>query len=114
MKKLFISVLLLILPIACLAQLQTVPGLKIVPDNFNPAIRIVGSTNSQAAFIAVHTETSSVFTLRTNGSIVLGGTTNQISFAGTNAAPADTTNVAAWISVQVSGNTNGYRIPLYK
>lgn len=50
----------------------------------------------------------------TNKSVVIYGTTNQIVFGGTNAAPSTTTNAVVWVSVNVSGDTNQYRIPLYK
>lgn len=43
----------------------------------------------------------------------LVGTTNQLVFGGTNTAPAST-NLVLWISVQVPGDTNAYRIGLAK
>jgi len=48
------------------------------------------------------------------GEVFLGMTTNQISFGGTNSPPLNASTPAAWVSVQVAGSTNAYRIPLYK
>lgn len=48
------------------------------------------------------------------GAVFIAGTTNQVTFGGTNTAPMITTNAAKWISVQVSGFTNAYRIGLYE
>jgi hypothetical protein len=47
----------------------------------------------------------------TVGRLVLGNGTNQVTFAGTNSAPANT-NAVKWLSVQVAGETNAYRLPL--
>lgn len=44
----------------------------------------------------------------------LSGTTNQVSFAATNSAPASTVAPTHWISVQVSGDTNAFRVPLFR
>ncbi len=51
--------------------------------------------------------------IATNGFRTLAAT-NQVAFGATNTAPTVTTNVAKWISVQVSGFTNAYRLPLYE
>ena len=45
------------------------------------------------------------------GAVTISGTTNQIVFGGTNAAPASTTLIK-WVSVQISGDTNIYRLGL--
>lgn len=45
---------------------------------------------------------------------VISGTTNQVVFGGTNAAPSTPATPATWISVQVTGDTNIYSLPLYK
>ncbi len=45
--------------------------------------------------------------------LVLSGTTNFITFGATSTPPAST-NPVAWISVNVSGDTNQYRLPLMK
>jgi hypothetical protein len=41
-------------------------------------------------------------------------TTNQIIWGATNTAPANTSTPVAWVSVQVNGRTNAYRVPLYQ
>lgn len=46
--------------------------------------------------------------------LILAGTTNQVIFGATNTAPAEAGTPAKWISVQVSGFTNAYRLPLYE
>lgn len=48
------------------------------------------------------------------GAITLYKQTNQVSFAGTNTPPGDISTIATWISVQVAGDTNVWRLPLYK
>jgi len=50
----------------------------------------------------------------TTGSIYVDGTTNQVIFGGTNNPPVTTATPKVWISVQVSGQTNQWRIPLYQ
>jgi alpha-galactosidase len=50
--------------------------------------------------------------LSTQG-LTLSGTTNLITFGATSTPPAST-NPVAWISVNVSGDTNQYRLPLMK
>jgi hypothetical protein len=52
--------------------------------------------------------------LRVPGAVFIAGTTNQIVFGATNSTPSNPTNVLKWISVQVDGDTNAYRSPLYK
>lgn len=47
----------------------------------------------------------------TNNVLTIAGTTNVITFAGTNTAPNSGT-IVKWISVQVTGETNVYRIGL--
>lgn len=42
------------------------------------------------------------------------GTTNQVIFGATNSAPSDTATIVRWISVQVAGESEAYRTPLYK
>jgi hypothetical protein len=43
---------------------------------------------------------------------IVGGSGGKIVYPATNTAPADTTNVATWIQVNVG--TNSYRVPLYQ
>ena len=40
--------------------------------------------------------------------------TTNLYFGSTNSAPVNTTDVVKWIRVQVDGETNEYRIPLYQ
>lgn len=47
-------------------------------------------------------------------SVSLSGTTNQVIFGATNTAPVTTATPATWISVQVAGSNNVYRLPLYQ
>ncbi len=54
------------------------------------------------------------FSIRTNGMITLSGTTNQIVFGATNTAPVSAVAPTKWISVQVSGESAIYRVPLYE
>lgn len=49
-----------------------------------------------------------------DGLLQLTGTTNQITFGGTNSPPANASTVRKWISVRVVGETNAYRLPLYE
>lgn len=49
-----------------------------------------------------------------SGQVILAGTTNQITFGSTNTAPQTPSTIVKWISVQVQGENNAYRIPLYK
>jgi len=44
-----------------------------------------------------------------------GATTNHVIFASTNSAPAGSSSTPIrWVSVQVNGDTNAYRLPLYR
>ncbi len=82
-----------------------------LPYYFNTGTNVVSSSNILSAFANANTNK---FAITGEGAITLSGTTNQVTFGGTNTAPADTTNVAKWISVQVSGFTNAYRIGLHE
>lgn len=55
------------------------------------------------------TMTSKQFGKLATGSTLF--TTNQIVFSGTNTAPASTT-IVKWVSVQIAGETNAYRVGL--
>ncbi len=48
------------------------------------------------------------------GPLTVLSATNQVTFGATASAPADPVLPAAWVSVQVAGDTNSYRIPLFK
>lgn len=114
MKKFFA---ILLFPFAAMAQQVTLSPAKITTDVNYPAVSIRGTTNQSADYLTIKDETGTIFKVTTNGSLAslsVTATTNQIVFGSTNTAPANTTNVAAWVSVQVSGNTNRYRLPLYK
>ena len=47
-------------------------------------------------------------------SLFLAGTENQITFGDEASAPDDPVLPVKWIAVQVAGDTNSYRLPLYK
>jgi hypothetical protein len=53
-------------------------------------------------------------TIQPSGEVVLAGTTNVIVFGGTNTAPVSSAAPTKWISVQVSGESAVYRLPLYE
>lgn len=44
----------------------------------------------------------------------ISGTTNQVYFGSSNSVPANTATVRKWVSVQITGETNAYRLPLYE
>jgi hypothetical protein len=70
-------------------------------------------------FIIVSTlQDGRVFRVMADGSVLTSaltiiGTDNQINFGGTNSAPLDAVN-PVWVSVSVAGDTNAWRVPLYK
>ena len=71
-----------------------------------------------ANWIEFNSTSNQVFSVSSNGivsgqSLSIYGTTNQIIFGLTNNPPASTTLVL-WVSVQVSGDTNIYRLGLAK
>lgn len=113
MKKLLVFVMAL--PMVSFAQLQTVPPQRIVANGTDPAIRIVGSTNQAGAYVSLHNETNTLFAIKSDGSLTVNSLTNHIKFGATNAAPTGSASTPnAWVSVQISGDTNLYRMPLYK
>jgi hypothetical protein len=72
---------------------------------------ITNRNNASGKLFAVANGGSSKFSVANSGTLALGATTNQVTFGGTNPPPASAT-VRKWISVQVAGETNAYRIPL--
>jgi hypothetical protein len=46
--------------------------------------------------------------------LTIQGITNSVTFGATNNPPAGTATPVRWISVQVSGLTNAFRLPLYQ
>lgn len=64
--------------------------------------------------VEVKNKDSAKFSVSHAGAITLAGTTNQIIFGATNSLPADTNAIVTWISVQVTGLTNQFRLPLYQ
>ncbi len=78
------------------------------------SVLLLDNRNTAAPLIIARDNGVTKFRVNTNGSVVLAGTTNQVTFGATNTAPAVTTNVAKWISVQVGSFTNAYRIPLFE
>ena len=115
---------LLLFPVAVFGQQVTSQPVKITADKNYSAIEIIGSTNQVANYLTVKNETGTIVSLSASGAWTGTGfsggawtgtaTTNQIVFASTNAAPVDPTNVVKWVSVKVTGDTNAYRLPLYK
>jgi hypothetical protein len=57
--------------------------------------------------------TKTVYTINTNGSVSIVPTNGAIVFGGTTTAAA-ATNIVGWVGVSVNGDTNSYRLPLYK
>ena len=106
--------LLCLLPMVALGQQVTLQPVKITTDKNYPAIAIVGSTNQVASYLTLKNETGTILTITSNGVISSAAVTNQLVFAATNTAPADNSNVVKWVSVKVNGETNAYRLPLYK
>ena len=114
MKKLYVF-LCLVLGFVAVAQFTTLPqAIRIVADKVNPAFVIHGTTNQIASYFTIKTENGQLFNITSNGVPFSSATTNQMLFAGTNSAPTNTSNPVVWISVQVNGDTNAYRLPLYK
>ena len=81
-------------------------GVENLAGNVYITGNLSGSGTNSASYLV---GTNSV----SGGVLILSGTTNQIVFGATNSAPAST-NVAQWTSVQVSGLTNQFRLPLYQ
>lgn len=50
----------------------------------------------------------------TANTITIAGTTNQVVFGATNTAPVSSAAPTKWISVQVTGESTVYRLPLYE
>ena len=76
-------------------------------------------TNAVPLITARTNNGTTVFSVAASGVVtaptyMLTGTTNQVTFGGTNTAPVSAVAAAKWISVNVSGFTNAYRIPLYE
>jgi len=75
-----------------------------------------GSGGTPTGFADFEVSNSVVF-IRTNlvvtGQLTVAGTTNQIIFGATNTPPTST-NLVKWVSVQVAGDTNVYRLGLAK
>jgi len=112
MKKLLISALLL--PIVAFAEPQVRSEIKILcGSGQDSAIKII-SANQSAPFITINDGTNTLFNVNNTGSISLSGTNGQIVFGSTNTAPVTTNVVVAWVAVSVKGDTNAYRLPLYK
>jgi hypothetical protein len=75
----------------------------------------LGDAGGNFAVAANTITTPTTFTTNlTSLSATLTGTTNQVTFGGTNSAPVNAGAPVRWISVQVTGFTNAYRLPLYQ
>ena len=106
--------LLCLLPLVAFGQQVTSQPVKITADKNYPAISIIGSTNQVASYLTLKNENGTILTITSNGVISSGALTNQLVFASTNNAPATTNAIVVWVSVKVVGDTNAYRLPLYK
>lgn len=71
-------------------------GQSVTNLNSLSATNLTSSSNTTALFFTV------------------SGGTNQVVFGATNPPPANPSNVVTWISVQVAGSNNVYRVPLYQ
>jgi len=115
--------ILLLLPMICLGQLRytlnEIGPSHITTDGNEPAIRIKAVNQVQPIIYAWDGNTNVLFQISSKGSITtygnltLNGTTNFIVFGATNTPPNITNYPVMWVSVQVSGQTNTYRMPLY-
>lgn len=99
-----------------IGQSATSGGSVLTPTNIIVIAPNQVATNDNAVIIGTsaslfHTDTLGNTTGRT---YTLTGTTNQVIFGGTNTAPVSAVAPAKWISVQVSGLPNVYRLPLYE
>jgi hypothetical protein len=90
-----------------------VPSVRITTDGTSPAITIVAPSGNQPILLA-HDGTNRVVSISDKGVLNIAAQTNQIVWGATNTAPANTNNATKWVSVQVAGDTNAYRLPLYK
>jgi len=112
MKKIF-TLLFAALAIGASAQ-TTIAPIKIVSDGSQVPITVVMPNATQPILLA-HDGTNRVVSINSLGVLSIAATTNQIVFGKTNSAPLNTsTNSMVWVSVQVYGDTNAYRLPLYK
>jgi 6-phosphogluconolactonase (cycloisomerase 2 family) len=82
-------------------------------DGNNVEIKIVAPTQN-VPYIAINNGTNTIYAVNQDGSVFSAATTNQLTFGATNSAPANGSNVVNWVSVRVVGDTNTYRLPLYK
>jgi len=112
MKKLLISALLL--PMIALADPMTSRELKVVcGSGHDNGIKIVG-TNQYAPFITINDGLTTIFDVNYQGAVAINATNAKVIFGSTNTAPVTTNVVVAWVAVSVKGDTNAYRLPLYK
>ena len=110
MKKLILFLIALIPLIGMAVEL---PNIRISTDGYQVPITIVCPNSTQPILLA-HDGTNRVVSISAQGVLNIVAQTNQIIWGATNNAPANTTNVVKWVSVQVNGDTNSYRLPLYK
>ena len=89
-----------------IAALQYTPATN-TPAGIAAAQQYTSATNTQAGIWA-----ALGYTPPTNGvPILIIGSTNLITFSQTNNAPLNT-NAIVWVSVQISGMTNAWKLPL--
>ncbi|SRR6266576_289116 len=96
---------------------QFLPGFLFDPsvsDGFVAPFILNSKSLTNAPLLNLYNASTLVATIDSSGKLTLSGTTNQVTFGATNTAPVSAGAAAKWISVQVSGFTNAYRIPLYE
>ena len=81
------------------------PGPNIFNTDFSAAPSLINTSNAVVNWVGGLQPPVPTLTLT--------GTTNQVIFGGTNTPPASTNSVA-WISVQIAGDTNQWRLGLAK
>ncbi len=88
-------------------------GYRSLPTQSHQIVMGVAPVGSGNIFV-VHNGNTNKFLVSNLGAITLAGTTNQVTFGATNTAPASAVAPTKWISVQVSGESGVFRIPLYE
>lgn len=96
------------------------PGYGANPALTESAILMLDSRETGFPILVGRTNNgTTVFKVDSDGKVTaptytLTGSTNQVKFGGTNTAPVSAVAPTKWISVQVAGLTNQFRLPLYE
>ena len=88
-------------------------GIFVVNGSVNDPVLIANKPNQAVNFIEMDNSSGAAFLVASNGAVGIGALTNQIVFGATNLPPVST-NLTTWVSVQISGDTNIYRLGLAK